>query len=325
MLSLMATQSGVRSAFADALVDHVAPRHDLRFYEPSQALAAQLDGVRVVIDALSPHPDGLVDLAPDLALWHAMGTGTDHIDVVGLAARGIAVANCPGSTGAVALAEHSLLLMLALARGYDEATGSVAAGGWGHPFSDELAGRTLTLVGFGSSGQALAVRARALGMHVIAMNRSGTPPPGGGAEVDELVALDSLDSVLARTDVLSLHLPSAPGTDRIIDGRRLGLLRRGALVINVARGRLLDEFALVDALASGRLGGAGLDVFDDEPLPLEHPLRGLPNVILTGHIAGRTRQTGARRAGIIAANCDRLDAGEPLLHVVEPTLPPTRR
>ena len=182
------------------------------------------------------------------------------------------------------VAEHALALILTLARGTALYDASVRDGAWdlavGMPLH-RIAGSTLGIVGFGHIGQALATRARSLGLALLVNDRSATEADVApfGAE------LADLDDLLARSDFVSLHVPLTPETQALIDARRLALMRQNAVLVNCARGAVVDLDALADALAAGRIGGAGLDVFVPERLPFDHRLVGLRNVVLTPHVA----------------------------------------
>jgi phosphoglycerate dehydrogenase-like enzyme len=180
--------------------------------------------------------------------------------------------------------------------------------------NDELGGKILLLVGFGASARELAPRARALGLRVFAVDQA--EPDAGVLErlgVERFGDPGILDELLADADFVSLHVPLTKETRALIDRRRLSLMRETAILVNVARGGLVDEDALAEALAAGRLAGAGLDVFSVEPLPADHPFLRLPNVVLTPHLAGVTSGTSRRRGAASAENLARLEAGLPLL------------
>jgi D-3-phosphoglycerate dehydrogenase len=224
--------------------------------------------------------------SPTWRLVSKHGTGVDNLDLPALRAAGIAVTNTPGANSA-AVAEQALMLMLALSRDLDgQRAGQAAA-------TPGLDGRRLTVVGFGASGRRVAALGAALGMAVTVVAPRPRDVPAG-------MRLARLHATLPDTDVLSLHCPLTPETRGMIGAAELEALPVGAIVVNTARGGLIDERALAHALMRRRLGGAGLDVTEVEPLPPDHPLRRAPRVILTPHAAAMTR--GAyRRMGIEAA------------------------
>jgi (S)-sulfolactate dehydrogenase len=194
-----------------------------------------------------------------------------------------------------------IAVAMLLLRGAYASTPEVAAGAWPRAALSEgreLWGKTLGIVGFGGIGQRVARYAIALGMRVLAHD---TLLGGGAAVFREMgVAPAALDELLAASDVVSLHVPLDASTRKLIDARRLRSMKPGALLINTARGGIVDEAALAQALRDGRLGGAALDVFEREPLPAGSLLAGAPNLILTPHIAGITREANARVSGMIA-------------------------
>lgn len=181
-----------------------------------------------------------------------------------------------------AVAEHALAMLVALSRGFPARDQEVRRGAWARIPTRRLAGSTLGILGLGRIGQALATRARGLEMNVIAYD----PYPPIEFARQWNVSLVSLEELWPRCDSISLHLPGGPATKHLINSATLAQMKRGAYLVNTARGSLIDEAALVDALRSGQLGGAGLDVFETEPLPTTSPLIDLPSVLLSGHVAG---------------------------------------
>jgi phosphoglycerate dehydrogenase-like enzyme len=260
-----------------------------------------------------------VGAAAGVRLWQVLGTGLDHTEVAHIHSRGIALANTPGQFSAVALAEHALLLILALAKRLPEAEANCRTGVMYHPIGDELGDQTLGIVGLGASGGELARRAGALGMRLRAVDVVA-PPPERLQElgIDHFADLDGLDDLLRESDYVSLHVPLTPNTHHLIDERRLGLLKPSAVLINVARGRIVDEDALARALGHGAFRGAGIDVFGQEPLQPDNPLLHLDNVIATPHTAGVTRGTSRRRSQVCVENALRVLSGEQPLYQVHP-------
>jgi D-3-phosphoglycerate dehydrogenase / 2-oxoglutarate reductase len=228
----------------------------------------------------------LLEKAERLRVVGRAGVGIDNIDVEAATHRGVLVMNTPGGNS-VSVAEHTLALMLALARSVPQSNASIHAGRWEKSSASgtELRGKTLGLVGFGRVGAEVARRARALEMQVLAHDPYVTPAAARELEV-ELVPLDEL---LRRSDVISLHTSLSPATEKMINAASLAKMKRGARLINCARGELIDEAALAEALRSGQLAGAAVDTFAVEP-PKNSPLLGLPNLIATPHIAGSTAE-----------------------------------
>ena len=225
-----------------------------------------------------------VAASPHLKVISKHGVGVSNIDVAAASARGIPVFVTPGANAA-SVAEMTVALMLAAARRVCWMDREIRDGRWSRVQDGlQLSGRTLGLVGFGQIGQRVARVALSLGMKVIAYD------PAAPAESPLLGVslMDSLDSLLLRANVLSLHIPLNAHTRHLIDARTLALLPAGAILINTARGEVVDEAALIDALDSGRLFAAGLDTTAHEPIKADSPLLNLPNVVLTPHVGGST-------------------------------------
>ena len=263
----------------------------------------------VLWHCLRPVNAELLGAARKLRLVQKIGVGVNTIDLDLARERGIAVCNMPG-TNSRAVAEQTLGLILAVLRQlvrFDDDVRAGAGWAWDPDRQDslgEIHGRTVGLVGYGAVPQLLAPLLRAMGARVLYTARS--------VHADAAAEWRSLDALLADADVVSLHVPLTPETMGLLDAARFGRMKRGAVLVNTARGGLVDEAALLDALASGRLAGAGLDVFAAEPLPPQHPLTRLPNVVLTPHVAWLTRETLRRSLDVAVENCRRLAAGEPL-------------
>lgn len=243
----------------------------------------------------------LVGSAPRLAVVGRLGVGLDNIDVDACAARKIEVIPAIGAN-ARAVAEYVLAAALILLRGAFASTAAVAAGRW--PRSElagggEIGGRTIGLVGFGSIGRLTGRLARSLGMRAIGFDPQ--VPPASPIWVEDETLPRGLDPLLREADVVSLHVPLAPATRNLIDAARIATMKRDAMLINTARGGVVDEAALAAALRAGKLGGAALDVFDREPLPAGSPLAGCPNLVLTPHVAGLTRESNVRVSALIAS------------------------
>ena len=308
-------QEAVDIHWQDDLVSAIGGRHELSVYDESKPPAAQFADKEVVIDmggSVGTHE--MMDAAKDASLWQVFGTGLDHVDVEYMKSRGFMVTHCPGFLSGVALAECAMMYILMLSRGFHEATDNFKARVPYVPVGKELDRALLAIVGFGASGQQLARRAKAFGMRLYGIDVR----PIEQHVLDEIRpefmgTPEDLDRVTGECDFLSLHLHLNEETRHIIDARRIGLMKPTACIINVARGALVDEEAMHDALLSGRLGGAGLDVFSDEPPDPTLPVYQLPNVFVTPHVAGETYGTSRRRAAAMAENVDRIAQGlEPL-------------
>jgi len=229
-------------------------------------------------------PGDVLRQLPKLKFITVFGIGTDSIDLVTARELGITVSNIPGKTAPV-VAEHAFALMLAAAKRVVFQTGELRAGRWGTRIDNVyLHGKTLGIVGVGNIGSRMAQLGKAMGMNVIAWTFHPTPERAARLGV-EFVALDDL---LQRSDVVSLHLGLTDQSRGIIGTRELGLMKRGALLVNTGRGPLVDEAALIEALESGHLAGAGLDVYPQEPLPPDAPILRCQQVVLTPHNADST-------------------------------------
>jgi phosphoglycerate dehydrogenase-like enzyme len=262
---------------------------------------------------LMPITAEVIAASPRLRFIQKVGVGLNTIDLAAAKARGIAVCNMPG-TNSRAVAEMTLLLMLAALRRicwFDRTTRE--GRGWPLPSEiqddlGEIAGRTVGLVGYGAVPKLLAPVLAAMGAKVLYTARTKKP--------DAAAEWRTLDDLLAESDVVSLHVSLGKETEGLIGANALARMKPGAVLVNTARGALVDERALADALRSGHLGAAGLDVFAAEPAGPGHPLFALPNVVLAPHVAWLTTETLGRSLAVAVENCRRLRAGMPLLHRV---------
>lgn len=257
-------------------------------------VAALIVRNRTVVDV------ALLEAAPGLRVIGRLGVGLDNIDVPACAARGIVVIPATGAN-AGAVAEYVLGTAMALLRLATTRSAETAAGQWPRAALSsgrEIAGKTLGLIGFGGIGQLTARLAQGLGVRVIAHD----PMIGDGAAIwrSSGVMATAFGALLAQSDIVSLHVPLTDQTRNLIDATALACMKPGALLINSARGGIVDEAALAAALRSGHLGGAAIDVFDQEPLAAGSPFAGLPNLILTPHIAGVTLESNVRVSALIA-------------------------
>jgi D-3-phosphoglycerate dehydrogenase len=234
-----------------------------------------------------------IEKADELRLIGRAGVGVDNIDVATATRRGIAVINAPAAN-TVAACEHTLGLMLALSRNIPQADSDVKAGFWrrGRWIGVELEGKTLGIVGLGRIGRELAKRALPFGMKVVAHD-----PFVSAEQARELgVELVDFKGLLAQSDFVSLHAPATDKTHHLLNAESFSWMKKGSRLINCSRGELVEEKALADAVASGRLLGAALDVFETEPLAAESPLRSLPQVILTPHLGASTQEAQGKVA-----------------------------
>ena len=242
----------------------------------------------------------LLAAAPRLRAVGRLGVGLDNIAFAGCEAAKVAVFPATGANS-LPVAEYVLATAMVLLRGAYLSSAEVAAGQWPRPRMSqgrETAGKTLGLVGFGGIGQLTAKLAQGLGMRVLASDPLLSADSAIWADTG--AGRRELDALLGEVDVLSLHVPLTSATRGLIDAARLARMKPDAVLINTARGGVVDEAALAAALRVGRLGGAALDVFDDEPLAAGSPLAGVPNLILTPHIGGVTRESNERVSSLIA-------------------------
>lgn len=265
----------------------------------------------VLWHVLKPCSSDVIRAAPNLRLIQKIGVGVNTIDLDAAKARNIPVCNLPG-TNARAVAELTLALMLAVIRRVNRFDAGLRRGVWTDPALQdgigELAGRTVGLVGYGAIPRLLAPVLVAMGCKVVYTARRPVPDAAGQGM--------PLPDLLAQADIISLHVPLDATTAGMIDAAALSRMKPGAMLINTARGGLVDTAALYAALQAGHLAAAGLDVFAAEPVAADDPLLQLPNVVATPHIGWLTTGTFDRSFAVAAENCRRLAAGEALLHRV---------
>ena len=238
------------------------------------------------------------------------GVGVDRVDLAAAEKRGIVVTNTPGAN-ATSVCELAFALILCAARDVPQLHNAVTRGEWPRSEGIELAGRTLGIVGLGAIGKRLAIRARAFEMKVLAYDPFFDE---AFASANDVVRAD-LDEVFRRADVVSLHLPLNETTRHLVDAKRIREMKDGAILINAARGGLIEEQAAADALKSGKLGGLGLDAFEQEPL-LQSPLKGLPHVVFTPHTGAHTGEAVARMGLMSVRNAIAVLRGEPCSYIV---------
>ncbi len=301
------------------VIEAVSPNHELSLCDYDKPFAPQFANIDAVIDfGGSMGTRAMADVSTSVKLWQVLGNGIDHFELEYWRAKGIPVANCPGELTGVPLAELVIMFMLQLSRGWHQSQKNLRNNVMYGPFGRELQGHTLGLLGFGGTGRQVAKRARVFGMRTIAIDvREVAAMEQAEYGVDWVRGPESLDQVLTESDFVSVHLHLTPATRHIIDARRLSLMKSTAFLINVSRGGLVDEDALVDALRRGEIAGAGLDVFSKEPPGPDHPLLQFPNVMATPHFAGQTHGTSKRRAAFAAENIDRLARGQKPLALIE--------
>jgi phosphoglycerate dehydrogenase-like enzyme len=285
----------------DFIRARLPPGVTIRGRDLARPIADEVRGAAVILPSNARIDAAAIEAARDLVLIQQPAVGTEGIDLDAARARGVPVCNAP-DTNSHSVCEAALLLMIALARRLHGARRSFAEAAIGVPLGVELFEKTLGVVGLGKSGSRLAAAASALGMNVVSVRSTSTRE-------------DLLD-LAARSHFISVHCPLTPSTRGLIDADVLSRTMPGAFLINCARGPIVDRGALIEALASGRLGGAGLDTFWIEPWDPHDPLFAREDVITLPHIAGSTEEAFARIADIVAGNIGRVLRGEPPIHRV---------
>lgn len=279
-------------------------------------LRSALRDAHAVIAGTEPLSADLIGCAPGLGIIARTGVGYDNVDLRAAEGRGIKVCVTPGANRQ-SVAELTLGLLIDAARGIVAGDRSVRSGGWTQTSGRELAGSTVGLIGLGTIGQAVAAMTLGIGMRVLAYDTE----PDDAFVADHEIELCGLEDLLRRSDFVSIHVALSQSSRGMIDRAAFALMKKGAYLINTARGGIVDEIALADALSSGHLGGAALDVLAKEPLPADHPLRSAPNVTITPHIAGATAEARMRSSQMAAGQVIDFLAGRPVAHLVSAVSP----
>jgi glyoxylate reductase len=284
----------------------------------AKGLREELAGCQGLVCLLTDRVDrALVDAMPDLEFVSSMSVGVDHVDVAALNERGIPLGNTPGVL-VDTTADAAFALLLAAARRLGEADRFIRQGNWSAENAwspdfftgKDVTGATLGVIGLGEIGQAVARRAAGFDMKVLGWNRSPREVPG----VDSV----SLEELLLRSDFVTIHLALTDQTRNLLDASRIAMMKPGAVVVNTARGGIVDEAALAEALASGHIYAAGVDVFEREPVSQDNPLLQHSGVVVTPHIGSATMLTRARMADIAADNAIAALKGQRMGHCVNP-------
>jgi phosphoglycerate dehydrogenase-like enzyme len=272
-------------------------------------LFERLQGAEIVINvrAYTTFDEELLERAPHLRLISILGTGTDNVDLPAAARRRVTVTNTP-AVGAPSVAELTVALMLATVRAIPLSDTRVRNGEWQHVEGPELEGKTLGLLGLGAIGGRVARMGRGLGMRVVAWSVTADPKRATTLGVE----LVDRDEVFRQADVVSVHLRNTPEMRDVVGARELALMRSTSYLINTARGALVNSEALAAAVRGGKLAGAGLDVYTEEPLPPDrNPFLDLPNVVLTPHLGAVTREANARSRAMPVDNIIAFLEGRP--------------
>lgn len=298
----------------EVITSLIAERHNVRIYDPTQPVAAQFADVDAVVDmGGASATQETVDAARQARLWQIVSVGYDFFDMDLLRRAGIPVCHCPGQTSSLGLAEAAVMFMLMIVHRYNESQEALRRGEVHVPMGEELEGKVIGLIGFGASGQELARLARPLGLRLMVIEPLDIDP----AMVDEYLLEfvgkpEDVDRVFAEADFVSLHLPLSPHTRGIVSAVKIALMKPTASLINTARGDLVDQEALYQALLDDRIAGIGTDVHAGVHPQPDHPVYEHPNFYTLPHIAGTTKGTVRRRAEVCLENLDRLAAGEDL-------------
>jgi phosphoglycerate dehydrogenase-like enzyme len=289
-------------------------------YDPARPLAEQSRDATALLLRDVPITAEVMDAAPKLKLLQRYGQHVVGVDFAHARRRGIFVARVPTAvTGADrVVAEHALFLMMAVAKRIRTAQRNVAARILGKPRTITLSGMTLALVGVGKTGAELAKLVRGFDMRVVAVKRTKVPELARTLGLAFLGDMSDLDVVLADADVVSLHLPLDSATRGSFGRDAFARMKPGSIFVNIARGPIVDQAALLAALTSGRLAGAGLDVVEEEPIDPADPLLAMENVVVTPHIAGDSDEVHRRLAAAVAENIRRVVAGQAPLHPASP-------
>ena len=281
-------------------------------------LREELAGCHGLVCMLTDRIDrALIDAMPDLEFVSSMSVGVDHVDVAALTARGIPLGNTPGVL-VDTTADAAFAMLLAAARRLGEADRFVRQGNWSQENAwspdfftgKDVTGATLGIIGLGEIGQAVARRAAGFDMRVLAWNRSPREVPG--------VENVSLEELLLRSDFVTVHVALTDDTRNLLDAEKIAMMKPGAVLVNTARGGIVDEAALAAALSGGHLYAAGIDVFEREPVSLENPLLEHSNVVVAPHIGSATGLTRARMADIASENALAALKDQPMPHCVNP-------
>jgi len=277
-------------------------------------LAERLTGAQVAINirGRTNFTAEVLKAATALKLISIWGTGTDNVDLKAASAHGITVTNTPGAN-AVAVAEHTVALVLAVTKRLLQSDQGVRQGGWPRSLVPQLRGKRLGIIGTGLIGREVAGMAKGLGMEVVAWTYHPDLPLSSRLGFRYL----DLPELLRTSDIVSLHLRATAEAKQFLNKERLALLKPSAIVVNTARGTLIDEAALVQALKENKIAGAGLDVYETEPLPPGNPFVALPNVLLTPHAAGMTPEVIQTGLAMAVENIENFLRGKPT-HVVAP-------
>ena len=311
-------KAGPSLAIEERVARLLEPEFVVEEFDPTRTLAQQVGNADVLLVRSVPVTREVIDAAPRLRLIQRPGVHLEGVDLDYAAAKKIPVCNVPASLthGGDDVAEHVMFLALALAKRYREALVSLGTRRVGTPSTHVLRGKVFGIVGLGRTGSAVVQMARGFGMRIWAVKRSMRPGMREAMGLEWLETERHLPELLRESDFVSLHVPLNQETEGLIGAAEIALMKPTAFLINVARGRVIDRDALRLALGEGRLAGAGLDVFWDEPIDPADPLLAMPNVIATPHVANMTMETIETIARAAADNICRVQEGLSPLHQI---------
>lgn len=316
---------GLRVLYREDLVppprwpgDHAGPPGWRRTEEGEREFQGMLGEAEILYDFPRGHVDGLLRGSPNLAWVQGSMAGAGEVaEKAGLLDSGVMVTTASGVYSGP-LAEFVVMAMLQSVKNLDRLKRDKAEKRWREAHTETLYGKTLCVVGMGNIGRAIAERARPFGMRIVGVKRTVRGEDEAWGHADELHETGDLQTALAGADYVAVTLPNTPETNRLIDREAIGAMKEGAYFVNVGRGKVVDEGALVEALRDGRLSGAALDVFEEEPLPERSPLWELPSVIVSPHstdnVPGLTNEL---QTDLFCENLRRYLAGEPLLNELD--------
>lgn len=308
--SFLKPQNAQAKALAESYFDEVV-YNDLGLPLKGEEILTRLEGCDAYIAGVDYITSDVIEQMPEsVKVISRYGVGIDRVDLDAAKKRKIVVTNTPGANS-TAVAELAFSLMLSVARNIPQLHNAVTEGQWPRSEGIELAGRTLGIVGMGAIGKRLALRAKAFEMDVAAYDPYFDAAFAQAHGIQKL----ELEELLKVSDIISLHVPMTPENYHLIDARRIAAMKPGAIIINTARGGLIDEAAAAAALKEGKLGGLGLDAFEQEPL-LESPLKGLPRTIFTPHTGAHTSEAVANMGMMSVQNAIAVLNGEPCRFIV---------
>jgi phosphoglycerate dehydrogenase-like enzyme len=304
-VTALASDEGPHFGILEKAGFEVLPGNRSRDLSNPDELIAELEGCCAIVAGSEPYPPQVLKALPELRVIARCGVGFDAINLPTCDECGIVVSTTPG-VNHHSVAEHTMALLLGVARGFPGQDQGVRTGNWIRMAAPRVMGSTLGIVGLGRIGQATATRGVGLGMKVIAYE----PTPNAEFVNKWGIEIVPFDTLLQRADYVSLHSPATAANRHMMNAATFAKMKKGSVLLNTARGALVDEKALYEALKSGHLRGAGLDVFEVEPLPLTSPLLTLPNVLMAGHVAGLDVESQDDAMIMIAETIIALSKGE---------------